>query len=45
MAAWMRGYVPQRQRLPDIAAVISLSEGEGFCWRNAAAFMICPAWQ
>ena len=45
IAAWMRGYVPHRHRLPDIARVISSSDGCGFCARKAAAFMICPAWQ
>ncbi len=45
MAAWMRVYVPQRQMFPDIAASISSSLGEAFWASNAAALMICPAWQ
>ena len=45
IAARMRTYVPQRQRLPDIAVSISASVGEGFCASSAVALMICPVWQ
>src|SRR6185503_13442347 len=48
-AAWMawriRGYVPQRQMFPDIAASISASVGLGLLFRSAAALISCPAWQ
>src|SRR5262249_56163006 len=45
MAARMRGYVPQRQILPDMAASISASVGLGLLSRRAAADMIWPDWQ
>src|ERR1700685_2654535 len=41
MAARMRGYVPQRQIFPDMAASMSASLGSGLAWSNAAAEMIC----
>jgi hypothetical protein len=44
-AARMRPYVPQRHRLPAIAASMSRSEGSEFRASSAAAVMICPAWQ
>ncbi len=45
IAARIRVYVPQRQRLPLIAASMSASVGCGFCLSNAVAAMICPEWQ
>jgi hypothetical protein len=45
MAARMRGYVPQRQMLPDIEASISASVGFGVFSSSAEACMICPLWQ
>jgi hypothetical protein len=36
----MRVYVPQRQMFPDIAASMSASVGDGFCFNNDAASMI-----
>src|SRR5208282_2877158 len=41
----MRGYVPQRQMLPDIASSISLSVGAGISDKSFAALIICPGWQ
>jgi hypothetical protein len=41
----MRGYVPQRQMFPDIAASMSASLGFGLTLSKAAADMICPDWQ
>src|ERR1700739_2286260 len=41
----MRGYVPQRHRLPLIAASISASVGCGVRDKSALADMIWPAWQ
>ena len=45
MAARMRGYVPQRQMLPSIAATICSREGLGFFCSSAAAVMSWPDWQ
>jgi len=45
MARRMRRYVPQRHRLPAIAASISASVGRGRVASSAAADMICPDWQ
>ena len=45
MALRMRRYVPQRQRLPAMAASMSASVGLGFSARSAAADMIWPDWQ
>ena len=45
IAARMRRKVPQRQRLPAIAASMSASVGVGVCASSAVAGMICPAWQ
>ena len=45
MAARMRGYIPQRQTLPDMAASISSSVGFGVSRNNATALIICPDWQ
>ena len=40
MALRMRGYVPQRQRLPDMATSMSASVGEGLRASSAVADMI-----
>src|SRR5262249_632518 len=45
MAVRMRGYVPQRQILPDMAASISASVGLGLLSRRATGDMIWPDWQ
>src|ERR1019366_4056947 len=45
IACRIRWYVPQRHRLPSMAASISWSVGFGFCFSNAAACMIWPLWQ
>jgi hypothetical protein len=37
MASSIFGYVPQRQRLPDIACLISSFDGLGFASTSAAA--------
>ena len=42
IASRTRTYVPQRQRLPSIAALISASLGRGLLVRRADADMICP---
>src|SRR5690606_25140 len=42
IALTMRGYVPQRQRCPFIAARISASLGSGFPSSSSAALMIIP---
>src|ERR1700761_641433 len=42
MAARIRGYVMQRQRLPAITASMSASVGEGKSLKRAAACMIWP---
>jgi len=44
-AARIRVYVPQRHKLPVMAVSISLSVGCGVFASNAAAVIICPAWQ
>ena len=41
----MRGYVPQRQMLPDMALSMSASLGAGLVFSNATADMIWPDWQ
>ena len=41
----MRTYVPQRHRLPAIAASIAASSGSGLVRNSASAAMIWPAWQ
>src|SRR5437016_2550428 len=41
----MRGYVPQRQILPDMAASMSASLGWAFFAMSADADMIWPDWQ
>ena len=45
MARRIRWYVPQRQRLPDIASSMSASVGFGFLARRSAADMSWPGWQ
>ncbi|MNN47128.1 hypothetical protein D3C81_1615340 [compost metagenome] len=45
MAFLIRGYVPQRQMFPDIAASISSSDGSGVSMIRLAADMIWPGWQ
>src|SRR5215813_13016106 len=45
MAARMRGYVPQRQMLPLMAASICASVGLGVVFSSDAACIICPGWQ
>jgi hypothetical protein len=38
----MRWWVPQRQRLPDNAALMSASEALGFCFKNATLVITMP---
>ena len=45
MARRMRGYVPQRQRLPDMASSMSASVGLAFIASRHAADISCPDWQ
>jgi hypothetical protein len=45
MAARMRGYMPQRQMLPDMAWSISVSLGFGVLASKATAAITCPDWQ
>src|SRR5439155_8855504 len=48
-AAWIalriRGYVPHRHRLPDMASSMSASVGRGVSRSSTAAAMIWPDWQ
>src|SRR3990170_406935 len=45
MASRIRRYVPQPHTFPCIALSMSASVGFGLLASNAAADMICPAWQ
>ena len=45
MALRIRGYVPQRQMFPAIAASMSASVGLGVALSSATALMTWPDWQ